>query len=67
MRKSDVFVDSFLDGFTMAGFLDRLHRPGSATSLFAPAPERPRTDGERAILAKTTPDDPGREIDEGAH
>jgi hypothetical protein len=35
MRRSAVFLDSFLDGFTLAGFLRPLQRPGAATQMFA--------------------------------
>jgi hypothetical protein len=35
VRKLAVFTESFLDGFTMAGFLNRLERPGAATQMFA--------------------------------
>ncbi len=35
MRKSAIFLDSFLDGFTLAGFLRPLRRPSAATRLFA--------------------------------
>jgi hypothetical protein len=35
MRRSAIFLDSFLDGFTLAGFLRPLRRPGAATRLFA--------------------------------
>jgi hypothetical protein len=35
---SSVFAESFADGFTMAGFMKRLRRPGSATQMFASAP-----------------------------
>ena len=38
MRLSTVFSESFLDGFTMSGFLTRLRQPGSATAIFAPEP-----------------------------
>lgn len=38
MRLSRVFSESFLDGFTMAGFLTRLRQPGSATAIMAPEP-----------------------------
>lgn len=38
MRPSTVFSESFLDGFTMSGFLTRLRQPGSATGLIAPEP-----------------------------
>jgi hypothetical protein len=37
MRRSAVFFDAFLDGFTMAGFVNRLRQPGAATHLFAPS------------------------------
>ena len=33
-----VFGESFLDGFSMAGFLSRLRRPEEATQLLAPDP-----------------------------
>lgn len=37
MRKLAVFTESFLDGFTMSGFLNLLERPGAATQMFAPS------------------------------
>ncbi len=37
MRQFSIFFDSFLDGFTMSGFLNRLQRPGQATRMFSPA------------------------------
>ena len=37
MHQSSIFFDSFLDGFTMSGFLNRLQRPGEATGMFAPS------------------------------
>lgn len=37
MRKLAVFTESFLDGFTMSGFLNRLERPGAATEMFSPS------------------------------
>ncbi|HZL28418.1 MAG TPA: hypothetical protein VFC39_17985 [Acidobacteriaceae bacterium] len=40
MRLPVVFGESFLNGFTMAGFLTRLRRPGEPTLLFAPAYEQ---------------------------
>jgi hypothetical protein len=33
-----VLGESFLDGFTMAGFMNRIDQPGSATPLCAPTP-----------------------------
>ena len=38
MRLSRVFAESFLDGFTMSGFMTRLRQPGSATGIVAPEP-----------------------------
>ena len=40
MRKGAIFGESFVDGFTMAGFLQRLRRPGEAARLLEPPPER---------------------------
>lgn len=40
MRKGAIFGESFLDGFTMAGFLQRLRRPGEGTRLLEPPSER---------------------------
>jgi len=34
MRRSAVFFDAFLDGFTMAGFSKQLRRPGAPTQVF---------------------------------
>jgi len=48
MRRSTVFLDSFLDGFTMAGFMTRLRQPGSATGIVAPEP------GLRVTVATTS-------------
>jgi hypothetical protein len=42
MNKRNLFIfgSAFLDGFTMAGFLGPLRRPGAPTQLFAdPEPE----------------------------
>jgi hypothetical protein len=39
MRLTAIFGDSFLDGFTMAGWMNRLQRPGEATRLLAPPQE----------------------------
>lgn len=36
MRKSTIFADAFMDGFTMAGFFNWLKLPGSANRIFAP-------------------------------
>jgi hypothetical protein len=33
-----VFLDAFLVGFTMAGFMTWLKQPGAATGLCAPSP-----------------------------
>ena len=44
MRRSTVFFDSFLDGFTLRGFLTKLNSPGAADHLFAPSED------EEAIL-----------------
>jgi hypothetical protein len=44
MRRSAIFWESFLDGFTMTGFFNRLRMPGAPTVLFepeAPASSRP--------------------------
>ncbi len=38
MRRSAVFFDAFLDGFTMAGLFGRLRRPGAPTTLFGLEP-----------------------------
>jgi len=38
MSRSADFLDAFLDGFTMAGFMTRLKQPGSATAICAPEP-----------------------------
>jgi hypothetical protein len=35
MKRSEIFVESFLDGFTMAGLRTRLRRPGAPTQVFA--------------------------------
>ena len=35
MRRSTVFFESFLDGFTLRGLPTKLERPGAATQLFA--------------------------------
>lgn len=40
MRRAAVLGESFLDGFTMAGFLRRLRRPGEAVRLLEPPLER---------------------------
>jgi hypothetical protein len=37
MKNRTIFKESFLDGFTMAGFLWRLEQPGAPTALCAPA------------------------------
>ncbi len=37
MKNRTIFWESFLDGFTMAGFLGRLERPGAPTALCAPS------------------------------
>lgn len=39
MRSSDTLWDSFFDGFTMAGFLNRIERQGATTHLFATVKE----------------------------
>jgi len=67
MRDSTVFADSFLDGFTMAGFLNRLHQPGGATCLSAPAPERTQTDGEPIIPVQGAVKGAGITRDEDTH
>lgn len=38
MRMGAIFGNSFLDGFTMAGFLGGLRRPGESTRLLEPPP-----------------------------
>jgi hypothetical protein len=37
MKNRTIFWESFLDGFTMAGFLGRLEQPGAPTALCAPS------------------------------
>jgi hypothetical protein len=44
MRAFAIFGDSFLDGFTMSGFLNRLRRPDEAVRMFGPA--RPASTSE---------------------
>lgn len=39
MRMRAVFGEAFLDGFTMAGFLNRLSRSGEPVRLFEPPEE----------------------------
>ncbi len=40
MRKSAIFAESFLDGLTMAGFLQRLQRPSEPARLMEPPSDR---------------------------
>ncbi len=40
MRLRAIFGESFLDGFTMAGFLAQLRRPGESTRLLEPPVEQ---------------------------
>jgi hypothetical protein len=72
MRRSAVFFDAFLDGFTMAGFFGRLRIPGAPYVLFeaevsSPSPgwpalvfERGRTNAATVEVAgdlRAIPDD----------
>lgn len=40
MKLRAIFTESFLDGFTLAGFMTRLRRPGEVTRLLEPPVER---------------------------
>jgi len=51
MRKSTIFADSFMDGFTMAGLFNWLRLPGSANRVFAPRVASPETSWQELIFA----------------
>jgi hypothetical protein len=63
MRTLDVFADSFLDGFSVAGFLETLSRPGSATRLFSPACTPTQGDFPSVAISEEIRIDAGRRED----
>jgi hypothetical protein len=52
MKPASIFLESFLDGFGMAGFGTKLRRPGAPTRLFAAEQhEITETDPETLVAA----------------
>ena len=66
MRTLDVFTDSFLDGLSVAGFLKRLSRTGSATRLFSPSSPPTQNDFPCVASSQEIRTDEGREEDQPA-
>jgi hypothetical protein len=53
MKTANIFLESFLDGFGMAGFGTRLKRPGAPTRLFAAEDQTQAIDPETILLLTT--------------